>query len=176
MKQLLIVLILILTLSCCKDDDVTPIKPIDQLPPATQTGANTFGCLLDGEAFLPDGRHLSLDCVYQFVDGGYHFALQGNRRDGNSNLIAIALGTNNLIIAEGTTYNLYENISTNASGANFFNTFLDYTTQIYTGELIITKLDQINQIVSGTFWYDIKDYNDVVHHIREGRFDMRYTQ
>ena len=176
MKQLLIVLTLILTLSCCKDDDVTPINPIDQLPPATQTGANTFGCLLDGKAFLPDGRHLSLDCIYQFVDGGYHFALQGNRRDELSHKITIALGTNKLEIEQGETYNLFENIDGNANGVYAYSINISYTTQIHTGKLTITKLDQINQIVSGTFWYDIKDYNDVVHHIREGRFDMHYTQ
>lgn len=176
MKQLLIVLTLILTLSCCKDDDVTPINPIDQLPPATQTGANTFGCLLDGKAFLPDGRHLSLDCVYQFVDGGYHFALQGNRRDNNSILVGLGIGTQNLEINQNQTYDIAQHEDGYTSGVYFFGTFINYTTSTYTGKLTITKLDQINQIVSGTFWYDIKDHNDVVHHIREGRFDMRYTQ
>ena len=42
-------------------------NPIDQLPPETQTGANTFGCLINGEVFLPKGRLLSdsiLKCAY----------------------------------------------------------------------------------------------------------------
>ena len=31
------------TLSCCNNEDDTPQNPIDQLPPATQDGANTLG-------------------------------------------------------------------------------------------------------------------------------------
>jgi len=30
-------------------------NPIDQLPPATQTGANTLGFLLNGEPWTPKG-------------------------------------------------------------------------------------------------------------------------
>jgi len=30
---------------------------LEQLPPATQTGANTFGCLLNGEAWTPSGNN-----------------------------------------------------------------------------------------------------------------------
>ena len=45
-----------------------------------------------------------------------------------------------------------------------------------TGELKITKLDFNKNIVSGTFWFDVKDDKDVVHQIREGRFDMKFSQ
>ncbi|MFC5981116.1 hypothetical protein [Flavobacterium salmonis] len=45
-----------------------------------------------------------------------------------------------------------------------------------TGELKITKLDFTNNIVSGTFWFDVKDDKGVLHQIREGRFDMQFTQ
>lgn len=41
------------------------------------------------------------------------------------------------------------------------------------GELKISKLT--STIVSGTFWYDIIDYQGNLHQIREGRFDMQYT-
>ena len=50
------------------------------------------------------------------------------------------------------------------------------TNSIQTGNLTITKLDQVNQVVSGAFWFDVKDSNGTVHQIREGRFDMQYTQ
>jgi hypothetical protein len=39
------------TLSCCKK------KPIDKLPPATQEGKNTMGCLIDGDAVFTEGRY-----------------------------------------------------------------------------------------------------------------------
>ncbi|SEA49070.1 hypothetical protein [Bizionia paragorgiae] len=177
MKNLLLAFAMLLIVSNCnKNDDDQPTNPIDQLPPATQTGANTFGCLLDGEPFLPGISQNPLDCVYQFVNGGYYFSLQANKRNSENNLIRLGIGTENLEINQGNTYNLSANIDGNASGIYFFNTFLNYTSQDYTGELTITKLDFTNNIVSGTFWYDIEDYNGVVHQIREGRFDMQFTQ
>ena len=46
---------LLLSAASCgkKPAPVEPVAPIDQLPPYTETGAQTFGCLIDGEAFLP---------------------------------------------------------------------------------------------------------------------------
>ncbi len=112
MKKLLLLLIIPLTFSCCNnDDDNPPTNPVDQLPPATQTGANTFGCLLDGELFLPGNSQNPLDCVYQFVNGGYYFSLQANKRDGDNNLILLGLSTNNLQLFENQTYSLNENIA-----------------------------------------------------------------
>tara|TARA_B110000008_G_scaffold215788_1_gene215201 strand:+ start:65 stop:400 length:336 start_codon:yes stop_codon:yes gene_type:complete len=94
--------------SCSNADDSNSQNPIDQLPAATQTGANTFGCLLDGEAFIPNGGINPLDCVYQFVNGSYFFSLQGNKRDSQNNLELIGLSTNNLQIFENQTY-IFEN-------------------------------------------------------------------
>ncbi len=56
MKTKLLTLLLITALFACKkdDDDQTPIE---QLPPATQVGANTAGCLVNGVAFLPKGNN-----------------------------------------------------------------------------------------------------------------------
>lgn len=50
------------------------------------------------------------------------------------------------------------------------------TSETQTGELKITKLDYDNHIVSGTFWFDVKDSNGVVHEIRDGRFDVQFTE
>jgi hypothetical protein len=50
--------ILSLTAACSEDDEPTPEE---LLPPITQTGENTFGCLIDGELFKPrtgDGSFL----------------------------------------------------------------------------------------------------------------------
>jgi hypothetical protein len=176
MKHLLLFLILALTVSCCKNDDDNNTNPIDQLPPATQTGEQTFGCLLDGEPFLPGSGQNPLDCVYQFVNGGYYFSLQANKRDEMNNRITIAIGTNDLEIQQGQTYALFENTPENANGVYSYAANITYTTQIHTGELTITKLDFDNNIVSGTFFFDILDYNGDLHEIREGRFDVRFTQ
>lgn len=55
MKKHILFLCGLLILACSSDD-----APVDQeslLPPITQTGENTFGCLVDGKYFRPrDGR------------------------------------------------------------------------------------------------------------------------
>jgi hypothetical protein len=173
MKKLLLLLFTSFILCCCDNDDDTPTtNPIDQLPPATQIGANKVGCLLDGVAFLPDNSPNSTNCFYQFVNGEYYFILNFNNSN-NNNFKAITLGTEKLSISVNQTLNLFERIEGSAFGT-YTNEINDYTTDnIYTGELIITRLS--NQIVSGTFWFDVVDNNGIVHQIREGRFDMQYT-
>jgi hypothetical protein len=52
MKYALTFILAALTsLTSCKKDDVNK-SPVDQLPPATQEGALTFGCLINGEPFV----------------------------------------------------------------------------------------------------------------------------
>ena len=175
MKRTILLLLIITTLSCCNKDDDTPIIPIQQLPPATQTGANTVGCLLDGKAFLPGNFNNSTNCFYQFVNGEYYFALALSKRDVDNNIIGIDVGTNAKQIFQNETYELIEFAPNNASAAYIYGTFENSTNNIHKGELTITKLDEINNIVSGTFWFDVQDTFGVTHQIREGRFDMQYT-
>ncbi|MFP9098784.1 hypothetical protein ACLI09_07010 [Flavobacterium sp. RHBU_24] len=179
MKKHLLLLLTVLPLlalsGCNNDDDNKPADPISQLPPATQTGEDTFGCLLDGKAFLPGPGLNTLDCVYQYVDGGYYFALQGNKRDSSHNYILIGCCTQKLEIFEGEEFDLKEQVDGNAYGSYFYNLNDNTTSITSTGKLKITKLDFTNHIVSGTFWFDVMDENGVVHQIREGRFDMHFT-
>lgn len=172
-----ILLTITLLTSCGNDDDSNPQDPIDQLPPATQTGENTFGALLDGETFIPSGGINPLDCVYQLVNGERFFTLQGNQQDENFNLIRLSLATNASELSPNVTYQLMSNNPGNVYGAFFLNTDQTFTDgSNYTGELTITRLDLNAQIVSGTFFYDVIDGNGQLRQIREGRFDMRFTQ
>lgn len=176
-KNLILLLLTTFVISCCnKGDDDQPVSELEKLPPATQTGANTFGCLLDGKAFLPGNLPNSHDCVYQFINGEYYFSLQANNLNNENNTILIALSTNAKQIVQNGTYTLAGNIPANAYGTYALAGILTTTNgNIYTGELKITKLDPINYIVSGTFWFDVIDFQGNLHQIREGRFDMQYT-
>lgn len=178
MKKLILLFTISLTLSCCNNDDNNNTQnPIDQLPPETQTGENTFGCLLDDEAFIPSGGTNPLDAVYQFVNGGYYFSVQGNRRNSENNLLTISIGVLNIELTQGSTYQLIENEDGNATGNFLYSTLSNYTSANNSGELTITKLDTENQIVSGTFWFDVlHPLTGEIAEIREGRFDMQYTQ
>src|SRR5690554_6526 len=108
MKKALIILIMalpILALVGCNKDDDKPLDPVDLLPLATQTGANTVGCLVNGEAFLPKGGGMSgnKNCFYQFVDGGYHFMMRFSDFS-NDDARSVRVGTQNETIEEGQTY------------------------------------------------------------------------
>jgi hypothetical protein len=99
-----------------------------------------------------------------------------NRRDDSFNSIALAINTNEKEIEQNQSYQLLDESIGNVSGLYSYNAEVSYTNSPNTGELTITKLDMQNQIVSGTFWYDVEDQNGIVHEIREGRFDMQFTQ
>ncbi|MGG7033757.1 MAG: hypothetical protein ACI7YS_01030 [Flavobacterium sp.] len=180
MKKITILLLMIFSIIGCEKDNPAkpsePIAEIDKLPPATQIGAKRIGCLLDGKAFMPGYYNNSRNCFYQKINGEYHFAIGFNNKDTNFNLTSISLVSRKKAIFQGETYQLYEAIDGNIYGCYIYNVADPvYTTQIHTGELKITKLDPVKHIVSGTFWFDVEDKNGVIHQIREGRFDMRYT-
>jgi hypothetical protein len=174
-KTLLLAIILFTILSCDKDNDKLPVNPIDQLPTATQTGANIFACLLDGEVFIPGNVSIPLESQYQLINGKYSFAIDAARRFNSNRYIALGMGTNELEIIEGKTYDLLENEIGKANGGFFLNVSATFTSSVNSGKMKITKLDLINHIISGTFWYDIIDNQGVKHEIREGRFDVHFT-
>jgi hypothetical protein len=171
MKNLLLLILTVFTLTSCDKDDDKPKTELEKLPQATQTGARTFGCLLDGVAFVPTKANGS--SWYQYVNG-YYFLVQGTI-DINKEPFTLGLNTYNLKIEEGKTYILQNKIDGNASGV-YFDDFGNYTTSTEKGEMTITKLDLTKNIVSGTFFYDIKDSKGVLHKITNGRFDMPFTQ
>jgi hypothetical protein len=183
MKNLILILLATFSLSCCSKDDN---KSSDQLPAATTTGANTAGCLVNGQVFLPKGSSQfgpTLSCFYQQDQGGYHFSLSINDKKNKSLYKTVQFATNPIQLVENTTYLL--GLKTN-NGSNYNSNFGEYytlsfdgdkyyqTTNIYIGELKITKLDTQHKIISGTFWYDVILSGEKIE-IREGRFDMHYV-
>jgi hypothetical protein len=58
-----ITLLLLITACGCVNDNIQNNQQ-DELPPITQTGENTFGCIIDGEVLVPkDGSSGSLDGI-----------------------------------------------------------------------------------------------------------------
>tara|TARA_R110002073_G_scaffold161723_3_gene317375 strand:+ start:24165 stop:24704 length:540 start_codon:yes stop_codon:yes gene_type:complete len=179
MKTLKLFLFCTLLISAsCKNDDDTPTNPIDQLPPATQTGANTAGALVNGEAFLPNNGSL-IPLVLNYIDGE-DFTL-GITNKVNNLRKAIVISIYNTPLQVNQTYQLNTEFGANSkTGEYFINTapppLPNYysTTPVIIGELTITNHDFNNAILSGTFWFDaINSVGEIVE-IREGRFDMEY--
>lgn len=185
MKNMLLFLLASLLLgSSCKKQRT--VNPVDQLPPATQTGANTFGCLVNGQAFKPGGAQLSggsLQCNYQLVNGGYYFVLVGRYRNNtNGSGSIVGLYSDSLKMEEGTKQVLKSRTNNNASASYSTYTSTSAYDQFetngtsYTGELWIKKLDTIKQIASGTFWFTAANGKGDTVKITDGRFDVHYTR
>lgn len=159
---------LFIFVSCDKDND-KPQNPIDQLPSATQTGANTFGCLINGEPFVVSNTSQQT-AIYQ---GGI---LQiGGGIDSADKDISVSIILENPL-----------NINTNYLLANFpihsakfrkregaINCNYNYE-DTYQGKIILTNIDTVNYIVSGTFEFSTFNENCQDIKITDGRFDLQY--
>ena len=172
---LLLIVGFIIVTSCDKDDDQSPV---DKLPPITQNGAQTFGCLINGEAFIPPkiGRN-SPRSFYQFVRGAYTFNFSGSTGGGSEMLTIIIGGIDISGLSEG------EFILTEEESGNFYGEYLlggglelsSATSTNNPGKLIITNFDAENFIISGLFSFTVDDNNGNIIEITEGRFDLNYT-
>ncbi|MDR6968239.1 hypothetical protein J2X31_002256 [Flavobacterium arsenatis] len=179
MKKTILLLLLALTFGCDKDDDNNPGNPVDQLPTATQTGAQTFGCLIDGKAFVPPkfGSNAP-NAFYQFVGGAYTLGINA-ATGGGTELKSINIGCLDMPIMTVNSYTLKEFISGNYFGeyrkaAGFIFDGSSFSQQ--PGNLVITRFDPVNFIISGTFNFKAKELSTgEIIEITEGRFDMQYT-
>jgi len=180
MKNLILLLFTTFTLSCCnKDDDNKPKTELEKLPPATQTGAQTFGCLIDGVAFVPPkfGQNAP-NAFYQLVNGAYTLGINAST-GGGSQMKSINIGcldmpllsVNNFFLKEFEMGNYFGEYR-KAAGFEFDGS--SFTTN--PGNLVITRFDASNFIISGTFSFKAKDiYTGEIVEITNGRFDMQYT-
>nr|WP_315174346.1 hypothetical protein [uncultured Flavobacterium sp.] len=101
MKNLLLLILTVFTLiSCDKDGQIFAGK--DQLPPETQTGANTVGCLVNGKVFLPkkEGINPEVNCFYQLVNGEYFFTMAFSDLRGTGSLTT-SIQTSRIILQTG---------------------------------------------------------------------------
>ncbi|TXE02102.1 hypothetical protein ESY88_13745 [Subsaximicrobium wynnwilliamsii] len=71
-------------------------------------------------------------------------------------------------------YGFVGDIVWNDDGTGYQPVFNYNTTTQTAGELNIIKLDEEEQILSGTFWFDCVDSEGNVIEIRDGRFDLKY--
>ena len=171
---LLLCSLLMLSASCKKQSK----NPIDNLPPATQTGANTFGCLVNGEVFLPKSRGIGpdgLSCEVRFKNGNYNFLLSGS--DGTSTPTKMVNVYIDNILLDTEKNWVLNNDSTRLGeyfvlgGSIYLNSYK--TNSSSTGRLNITNWNPSKGIVSGNFSFDAVNSMGEKVEIREGRFDVK---
>ena len=170
MKLLLIPLLLFtLSISCKKTT-----AEIDKLPPITQTGANTFGCLINGIAYIPSGNdgnfsNFRLDIDPSLDSGGVLIRVYCLKNGAKEKITIGSTGIKK--IGEYTI----SNMSFTKMDIEFdFCSTTSITDFFSIGVLQFTKYDLINNIYSGTFSCKIKSSQciDTVY-ITDGRFDKK---
>jgi len=190
MKQLFLkttLLLFAVIFSNCENND-----PEDQLPPITQTGANTFGAIVDGRIFVPKTTISStpggsLIKGLEVYVGSNFFDSKGddkwfistyNSEDSPSIYIYIYLPTlldspKNFIINKSDGSDRFD-----LANAHIFCLInkgsLQYLSFENSGELNFSKIDINKGIYSGSFYTKLKNKdneNDIIE-ITNGRFDI----
>jgi len=116
------------------------------------------------------------------LNNGFSLLLNGIDKSNLKNIKSLGFSGDSLTI----TTNKYSISRRNIKGSIYgsFNEFKTgtiekryYTNQVDTGQVTIKKFDEINQIISGTFWFDAKDTTTgKIVQIRNGRFDLQYVR
>ena len=180
MKTYLLLLATIVLCSLqCRKTPRPPVTDIPGLPPATQTGANTLGFLLNGQPWTPEGNNgtanLSIDFDPGINNGIFSIAAYRIVTNGATEYFGIGLRDSlNLIkipatlpIGNGTNCGVFY-----SKGNCMFDYF---SIDIFRdGNLKILKLDRNSRIISGQFSVTIfKNGCDSIK-ITNGRFDMKF--
>ncbi len=161
----------LLGLSQCKKND-----PVSALPPETQTGVNTFGCLVNGQPWTPQGNDGTSNYNVSYDPTYYGGSLSVNVYRLNNGFAQYIIFGCDSISGIGS-YSLNHP----SRSAFFTDTQSPIACQNYDGNLgqhrrghlIITRLDLKAGIVSGTFAFTLyKPGCDSVR-ITQGRFDRK---
>ena len=181
MKNLILKFACLIALISCDNDDNKPKTELEKLPPATQTGAQTIGCLVNGKAFFDNS---SFNNFYQFIDGEYYLVINWDS-DNSSGYKDGQLAISKTNIQEGQTYILNKSSYTDGdytgAGATFVSTLSEFygqyeTNSNYTGQIHFTRFDTVNFIMSGTFEFQAKDIlSEKTISVTNGRFDLNFT-
>jgi len=154
-------------------NDNAPLDPVEQLPPITTTGANTFGCLLNGEPWVVCGGFLETSRL----SGGYGY--QSNRLRISGKRWCKSSRDNIFISAIVNSLGAYE-----YERAEYGNQEIECQDVLdpYSflkgadNRLEILRLDKENYIMSGTFQCTLvhAKCGDTIY-ITEGRFDYKWA-
>lgn len=177
MKYFLISLISILVFSACKKNKS---HTQDQLPPATQVGANTFGCKINGKVFVPKGYdgtgrpnpHIIYDIG---LDGKPYLFIETHKYANNN-----SIGGVDITFFELTNvgnYLINDKFRLSVGSQEFLGNCgisISDTTVKRSGGGVISRLDLANRVISGTFDCKFKRIDCDTVFITDGRFDIKF--
>jgi hypothetical protein len=184
MKTLLCILLTasLLAASCKKSKPGKVLTELEKLPPITQTGVNTFGCLVDGIAWLPNGSKPQTGGpnIQVYVDPTFQggaFYITGNKYQGPYQTVAFGSSkcVNGGSFTSDSMFNSFDYKKTINGGTSI--EFRTPENGVYRkGFFNISRYDLISGVFSGTF--EVKLYKmdgsfgDTLR-ITNGRFDVK---
>jgi Family of unknown function (DUF6252) len=167
MKKLFYILLsaLLVGTSC-----IDPSPEPNKLPRATQSGKNTFGCLVNGKVWVTS---TSTDAMAFYQDGVLQISadLDGNGRD--RGITMVVMGG----LTQESSYDLANNPKTEAI-IGWRNSSANCTydrDKTLSGQLTITKLDQVKYIIAGVFEFTTFVSGCDTIKVTDGRFDLLYA-
>jgi len=139
-------------------------EPFPELPAETHTGEGTFGCLINNELVFTlsaagasynqniDQLRISAQCQY---NQQFEFLINNPyNKQGNTPIDTIR----------------YSYTSPNSNGWEWVTVKASQT-----GSIHITRIDnQSNNVVSGTFSFDLNEAGKTPIHVTKGRFDLTF--
>ncbi len=151
----------------CKSDE-------ESLPAPTSQGLNTFGCKIDGKVWIANGLSnesgpsaKAIEAELKIIDPNTFYLMIHTRSSSGTRVqLTLPKGT----IGLNSLRNLYDE----CFGIYYDNQFkIFHSMEANPGKVVITRLDTINQIVSGTFEFDAEYLVDKrIVKVTEGRFDI----
>ncbi|HET8858896.1 hypothetical protein [Marivirga sp.] len=178
MKKFPLYFLLLLVLSCqsCqlfdKDGDtLDPQQELAKLPPVTATGENTFGCLVNGKAFLPVQGFLGANALDGYVNLDNNLYLTASNIELDYKLTIII---QNIEEFSGDLTKSTTNIKTGAGDRISFTANGTVTREIVSGNLELIEEVIEQNIIAGTFNITFKKEDGSLIEITEGRFDFKY--
>lgn len=176
----IILFYLIVTIFCfskCNKDNPPPAV----LPAITQEGKNTVGFIINGEVWVPYYKcslngdpcgeiSANYGLPYGFSNVlGFQFERQNGSKSSSLTISSY--------VPIYTIGNKYDSVGIEYRGENSIGNDDQYSKSFYnsTGKFEITKLDTLNQIISGIFEFTLYEENGSGRsiEIKNGRFDFK---
>ena len=152
-------------------------RPGGPTAPATQTGANTFGCLVNGQPWTPQGNDGSSNYTVSY-DRTYHDGTLGVAayRIWNNSQRIQTIGVNSDSIKNVGRYR-FKTLGRHGAAFGDHQTGCRYYSQDSAtscrGYLTISRLDLQAGVVSGTFEFTLAKPGCDTVRVTQGRFDRK---
>jgi hypothetical protein len=176
LPPLLLLALLLLIIGGCIKDANSQLTEEDKLPLATQEGKNTFGCLVDGKAWLPEGSGIldpGIQCSYNEIIGELQFSCQIYFKD-KTHRQYLSIYLNDAKIPQEYILPIETSTfrdTTSRCGVGAIERYKNIAGQ----KIDLSRVDINTGIISGTF--DFVAYSiecDDTLKITKGRFDVKY--